>query len=67
MNEPSNFVQGSIDGCPSNTMEHPPYVPHIYGGLLSDKTICMSAKQYNGVHYDLHSLYGYSESVQTMK
>lgn len=66
MNEPSNFVQGSIDGCPSNTMEHPPYVPHIYGGLLSDKTICMSAKQYNGVHYDLHSLYGYSESVQTM-
>jgi len=27
MNEPSNFVEGSQDGCPSDSLEHPPYVP----------------------------------------
>lgn len=27
MNEPSNFVLGSMEGCPSNKLEDPPYVP----------------------------------------
>lgn len=66
MNEPSNFVEGSTNGCPQNNLEYPPYVPGIIGGKLLDKTICMSAKQAISTHYNLHSLYGYSEAVQTM-
>lgn len=27
MNEPSNFVKGSLDGCPDSDLENPPYVP----------------------------------------
>ena len=27
MNEPSNFVAGSINGCPNNTLNNPPFVP----------------------------------------
>lgn len=27
MNEPSNFVQGSMEGCPDSDLENPPYTP----------------------------------------
>ncbi|CAG7825817.1 unnamed protein product, partial [Allacma fusca] len=68
MNEPSNFWDGEKDGCPANsTLDHPPYTPHVDGGKLYYKTVCMSAQQYGGVHYNLHNLYGLQESVATYK
>ncbi|XP_067936400.1 lysosomal alpha-glucosidase-like [Watersipora subatra] len=61
MNEPSSFVPGSTEGCTDSKYDNPPYTPGVVGGSLSDKTICPSARHHNGVHYNLHSLYGYSE------
>ena len=29
MNEPSNFVDGSMDGCPTSSLEVPPFVPSM--------------------------------------
>lgn len=68
MNEPSNFVNGDWQGCIFNNSDHwenPQYVPAIEGGVLNYKTICMSAKQHSGLHYDLHNLYGFSEAITT--
>ncbi|NWH68239.1 LYAG glucosidase, partial [Geococcyx californianus] len=63
MNEPSNFVDGSQDGCPNNSLEHPPYVPGVFGGRLQAGTICASSQQYLSSHYNLHSLYGLTEAI----
>ncbi|KAL9833749.1 LOW QUALITY PROTEIN: lysosomal alpha-glucosidase-like [Geothlypis trichas] len=63
MNEPSNFVEGSQDGCPNNNLEHPPYVPGVFGGRLQAGTICASSQQYLSSHYNLHSLYGLTEAM----
>ncbi|CAL1536418.1 unnamed protein product [Lymnaea stagnalis] len=63
--------------CPSNQLEDPPYRPkaaYLWDnkdrkGRLSDKTICMSTVQGNHdeySHYDVHSLYGWSQSDVTL-
>uniref|UniRef100_F6XA57 Lysosomal alpha-glucosidase n=1 Tax=Ornithorhynchus anatinus TaxID=9258 RepID=F6XA57_ORNAN len=63
MNEPSSFVDGSVDGCPDTQLDDPPYVPGVVGGSLRAATICASSCQYLSSHYNLHNLYGLSEAV----
>ena len=65
MNEPSNFVDGSLNGCTNNSLDNPPYTPGIIGDSLMSKTICPSAKQSLSTHYNLHNMYGYYEAVAT--
>ncbi|XP_037546300.1 lysosomal alpha-glucosidase [Nematolebias whitei] len=65
MNEPSNFLDGSTKGCPSNSLENPPYTPGVLGGLLRSKTVCTSAQQNQSTHYNLHNLYGLMEAKAT--
>ncbi|XP_054986113.1 lysosomal alpha-glucosidase [Sorex araneus] len=63
MNEPSNFLAGSVNGCPNNELENPPYVPGVAGGTLRAATICASSHQFLSSHYNLHNLYGLSEAM----
>lgn len=65
MNEPSNFFDGTANGCPNNNLENPPIVPAVVGNKLSTKTLCMSAKHAIGNHYDLHNLYGIADADVT--
>nr|XP_055050692.1 lysosomal alpha-glucosidase isoform X1 [Misgurnus anguillicaudatus] len=65
MNEPANFVQGSVNGCPDTDLERPPYTPGVIGGQLNSGTLCMSARQYLSSHYNLHNLYGLTEAIAT--
>lgn len=62
--------------CPNNTYDDPPYLPIIarpYGGIarISDKTLCMRARQneapHEYKHYDVHNLYGWSQSEPTLR
>ncbi|KAI1292489.1 Lysosomal alpha-glucosidase [Halotydeus destructor] len=71
MNEPSNSVNGQYDpitstviGCPNNSLEYPPFCPGT-PEPLSRNTICMSAKQYAGPHYDLHNMAAIYETKAT--
>ncbi|XP_065580074.1 lysosomal alpha-glucosidase-like [Artemia franciscana] len=65
MNEPANFYNGAKEGCPDNSLENPPYTPRVVDGHLQHKTLCMSAQQYAGAHYDVHNLYGFTETIAT--
>ncbi|XP_051856089.1 maltase-glucoamylase [Antechinus flavipes] len=73
MNEPSNFVDGAVpSGCKNNTLNNPPYMPYLQSrdAGLSSKTLCMESQQIlpDGSpvrHYDVHSLYGWSQTKPT--
>lgn len=65
MNELSNFYDGSLTGCPGNKYDNPPYVPAVLGGQLKAKTICPSAQQNFSLTYNVHDLYGLTETMAT--
>ncbi|XP_023568521.1 maltase-glucoamylase, intestinal [Octodon degus] len=73
MNEPSSFVNGAVpSGCRDSSLNHPPYMPHLEARDrgLSSKTLCMESEQIlpDGSrvrHYDVHSLYGWSQTRPT--
>lgn len=72
MNEPASFISGSVIGCPDKTLNEPPYMPYLESRHLglSHKTICMDSQQKmdDGTllrHYDVHSLYGWSQTKPT--
>ncbi|NXL40178.1 MGA protein, partial [Glaucidium brasilianum] len=73
MNEPSSFVNGAVGGCRNQQLNFPPYIPHLGSrseGLLF-KTLCMEGQQYlaDGSqvrHYDVHNLYGWSQTKPTL-
>ncbi|CAG2179166.1 unnamed protein product, partial [Oppiella nova] len=68
MNEPSNFQAR----CPNNKWDYPPIRSSVIfsNNQLSASTLCMVTEQgekgeYR--HYDVHSLYGLTESIATRK
>uniref|UniRef100_F6PTT1 P-type domain-containing protein n=1 Tax=Ornithorhynchus anatinus TaxID=9258 RepID=F6PTT1_ORNAN len=67
MNAPSNFVNGSDQGCFVNNMNYPPFNPRVVDRLLFSGTLCMDAVQHGGLHYDLHGLYGHTMVAATQE
>ncbi|XP_036086678.1 probable maltase-glucoamylase 2 isoform X5 [Rousettus aegyptiacus] len=74
MNEPSNFVDGSVVGCRDEILNNPPYMPYLESRDkgLSSRTLCMESEQIlaDGSrvrHYDVHSLYGWSQTRPTFE
>ncbi|CAC5378647.1 GAA [Mytilus coruscus] len=83
MNEISNFVAGSINSCPKNSIEDPPYVPgpinscpknsiedppyvpDVAEGSLRFSTICATSQQNLSISYNVHNLYGLTETEAT--
>ncbi|XP_042231432.1 lysosomal alpha-glucosidase-like [Homarus americanus] len=65
MNEPSNFWSGSFNGCKETKLEKPDFVPPVHGDVLFYHTLCMSARHHLGLHYNLHNLFGFTETIAT--
>ncbi|XP_023592691.1 probable maltase-glucoamylase 2 [Trichechus manatus latirostris] len=65
MDEVSNLLQGSDVGCESNSLNNPPFTPRVLDRVLFEKTLCMDTEFYGGLHYDVHSVYGYSMAQAT--
>ena len=39
MNEPSNFVDGSDNGCTTNSLDNPPFTPRMFFNFIREITI----------------------------
>ncbi|GBN47674.1 Lysosomal alpha-glucosidase [Araneus ventricosus] len=64
MNEPLNFKNGSIYGCPDNEIENPQYLPGRPYPLRT-LTVCMTAKHNSTIHYNEHNLVAFREAKAT--
>ncbi|XP_074859780.1 sucrase-isomaltase, intestinal isoform X2 [Carettochelys insculpta] len=72
MNEPASFINGAIGGCREPLLNKPPYMPPLAEREkgLNLVTLCMESEQFlpDGTpvrHYDVHSLYGWSQAQPT--
>ncbi|XP_050821721.1 sucrase-isomaltase, intestinal [Gopherus flavomarginatus] len=72
MNEPASFINGAVDGCREPLLNNPPYMPPLAEKEkgLDLVTLCMESQQFlpDGTpvrHYDVHSLYGWSQAQPT--
>uniref|UniRef100_UPI00398F668E maltase-glucoamylase n=1 Tax=Pristiophorus japonicus TaxID=55135 RepID=UPI00398F668E len=73
MNEPASFVHGSVNGCHDTKLNNPPYMPALESKHmgLQHKTLCMESEHIlaDGTsvkHYDVHNLYGWSQTKPTL-
>ena len=71
MNEPSNFFPGDLyEGCEGNNLNFPPYLPGIRldkpANGIADKSLCGDSLHWLGRHYDVHNLFGWSQSQPTL-
>ena len=65
MNEPQSFYDGSLVGCRwDSPLENPPYYPGVRS-KLQYQTLCMESQHHDHLHYNVHSLYGWSEAQAT--
>jgi alpha-glucosidase (family GH31 glycosyl hydrolase) len=67
MNDPSNEVDGSLDGCLGNSHDNPIYLPGDDINPIYKKTVCMSAKHAVGDHMKVHNMYGNFETMATYR
>uniref|UniRef100_G1QQE1 Maltase-glucoamylase 2 (putative) n=1 Tax=Nomascus leucogenys TaxID=61853 RepID=G1QQE1_NOMLE len=65
MNEVSSLLQASDNQCESNNLNFPPFLPRVLDHLLFARTLCMDTEFHEGLHYDIHSLYGHSMARST--
>ncbi|XP_006861322.1 PREDICTED: maltase-glucoamylase, intestinal-like [Chrysochloris asiatica] len=65
MDEVSNLHEASENKCEQNNLNVPPFIPRVQDHVLSERTLCMDTEFHRGLHYDVHSLYGYSMAQAT--
>nr|KAF6319832.1 putative maltase-glucoamylase 2 (putative) [Myotis myotis] len=63
--EEVSVLQGSDHGCEDNNWNYPPFTPRVLDRSLFAGTLCMDAEVYQELHYNVHSLYGYSMARAT--